>query len=204
MTDYRVDTLPLFQGSGETCAMCRQPMPKRKSNGRRRYCSDACRQAAYRQRTPESPPGGITPEAGTSEKMAKKAPEEPKKALLSPAKESDRNASRGVCPQTVTNSPGRDGADFWLWMAPEQAQSWAAALADGVARFRSKERWRGQAPNCVKVHVSPDGAPSVTGDGLRPAALALGLVVVDDKHVAPGTYRLGIIEACSTEQASTP
>jgi len=40
------------------CPACGQPFTPA---GRRRWCSDACRQAAWRRRHPATPPGGAAP-----------------------------------------------------------------------------------------------------------------------------------------------
>ncbi len=47
---------------------------------------------------------------------------------------------------------------------------WPVALADGVARFRAKEKWGGAAPAVVLAN------PAQAENGLKSVAAALGLV----------------------------
>lgn len=54
-------TSPLRDDDVTTCPACGQPLPSRR--GRQRYCSPACRQAAYRRRQQPAVPAGALPPA---------------------------------------------------------------------------------------------------------------------------------------------
>jgi hypothetical protein len=62
----------------------------------------------------------------------------------------------------------------------------AAFLARAIARFQANPRWAGQRPTLLIAH------PVQAGNGLRPIAQALGLHLVADATLTPGTYRLGM------------
>ncbi len=88
----------------------------------------------------------------------------------------------------------RDNASaYWLWVDPRRELSYNARTFDqgsfldrAADLFQTKERWGGQRPGVVKAHR--DQAEY----GLKPAAAALGLQVMVDPMITPGTYRLGL------------
>lgn len=89
----------------------------------------------------------------------------------------------------------RDGVDQWLWVDPRQESSYnpagfdvATFLERAVALFESKAWTGGQKPRRLAVH------PSQITDSLTPVAEALGLEVLGDSQISPGTYRLGLAE----------
>ena len=82
---------------------------------------------------------------------------------------------------------------FWLWVDPRSELGYhpntfdqAAFLMRAMTLFRTKERWSGQSPTTLKAH------PMVVENGLKPIADSLGLGLVSDPKVAPGTYQLGV------------
>ena len=86
-----------------------------------------------------------------------------------------------------------NGDGFFLWVDPRREARYnprtfdqAAFLARAADLFQQKERWGGAAPGVVLAH------PDQAGNGLKPAAQALGLAVVADPTVTAGTYRLGL------------
>ena len=86
--------------------------------------------------------------------------------------------------------------DQWLWVDPRQESGYrpasfdlAAFLQRAIALFQGKEWTGGQKPGRLAVH------PSQARDGLKDIAEGLGLEVVSDPLVSPGTYRLGLAEA---------
>jgi hypothetical protein len=92
----------------------------------------------------------------------------------------------------------KDNARFWLWLDARQGTKnpdWPVALSQGVTLFQAKERWGGQAPNVVRAH------PEQASNGMEAAARVLGLKVVGDPSVLPGTFRLGL---AATEKEGTP
>ncbi len=82
-----------------------------------------------------------------------------------------------------------NGAGWLLWIDPRkpgQEVNWTAALKEGVTRFQAKDRWGGAAPAVVVAN------PAQAENGLKPVAQGLGLRVVSDPTVTPGTFRLGL------------
>ena len=181
------ETLDLIElghrmGGSVNCQYCGEPIarPTRQS---RKYCRDACKQAAYRRKRSES---RQEPKAPEEPGLPEKAPQTPLGASESVSKPSYRNASPII--------PRNDSVTLpWLWVDPRREPSYnpqafdpAEFLARAVALFRSKPQWGGAAPNTVRAH------PEQAANGLPAVAQALGLQVKVDPLVAPGTYRLGI------------
>jgi hypothetical protein len=168
--------------SGE-CARCGAPLPW--PRGRRRFCSDACKQAAYRQGHAQQGNGAGS---GISERKAENTPSE---APGSPADGSYRNAPYLDTSTSATRPPEGDGSNLWLWIDPRLA-GWKSGadllpyLALAVDLFANKATWGGRSPQVIRAH--PDDA----GNGLGPAAAALGLAMVGDLYVPAGTFRLGL------------
>lgn len=106
-------------------------------------------------------------------------------------------ALAGAAPLEVKTSPPvatGDMAGFYLWVDPRlepghdpKTFDQAAFLARADDLFQTKRRWGGQQPAVVLAH------PDQAGNGLKPAAKALGLRVVSDPTIAAGTYRLGLV-----------
>jgi hypothetical protein len=86
-----------------------------------------------------------------------------------------------------------DNADRWLWVDPRQENGYSPSTFDleaflrrAVALFQAKTWTGGQKPRRLAVH------PNQVTDGLEPVAKALGMEVIGDPLVTPGTYRLGL------------
>lgn len=86
-----------------------------------------------------------------------------------------------------------DGYDRWLWVDPRQERGYdvgafdlATFLSRAVDLFRSKEWTAGRKPARLAAH------PDEVANGLKAMADGLGLEVVSDPRVTPGTYRLGL------------
>jgi hypothetical protein len=95
-----------------------------------------------------------------------------------------------------------DGVGDWLWVDPRQESGFQpssfdleAFLRRAIALFQAKDWTRGQRPGRLAVH------PQQRADGLEPTAEALGLEVVSDPLVSPGTYRLGLAELGAGDRA---
>ena len=98
-----------------------------------------------------------------------------------------RSGSRKVKPTRA------NGAGFWLWVDPRLEQDYDPKTFDqqdflgrAVTLFRAKGRWRSQRPSAIKAH------PDLVANGLTAAATSLGMRVLSDPRVAPGTYMLGL------------
>lgn len=83
----------------------------------------------------------------------------------------------------------------WLWLDPRGAAPHssegldvAAFLRNAANRFRAKEWTAGSEPRRLAVH------PDMVTERLEAAAVELGLEVVSDPRVMPGTYMLGLAE----------
>jgi hypothetical protein len=103
--------------------------------------------------------------------------------------------------EIVEAAAERDGVDQWLWVDPRQEGNYsptsfdlAVFLERAVALFESKAWTGGQKPQRLAVH------PSQNTESLTPVAEALGLEVLSDSQVSPGTYRLGLAEPGRGEQ----
>jgi len=174
------------------CEHCAAPIPDRTTRPRV-YCSDACRQAAYRRRKTgrsDRPGARNDPKAGTPPDKAENTPAEAPGGVSEPE---IRNAAGSDTQRFATELPEGDGAGLWLWVDPRREATYnqgtfdqAPFLARAIARFRQRPEWGGQLPDTVKVHAEH------AGNGLPEAAKLVGLQVKVDPLVAPGTYRLGI------------
>jgi hypothetical protein len=89
-------------------------------------------------------------------------------------------------------APTAGAADWWLWVDPRQESDYTSAtfdlrafLARAMDRFQEKPWARGLRPARLAFH--PGSAP----DGMDAAAGELGLDLIADSKVAPGTFMLG-------------
>lgn len=90
-------------------------------------------------------------------------------------------------PMATDMAPGQNGDGFWLWVyGPGKGGDLLSHLQRAMALFASKPTWSGQRPAMIRAH------PVDTGNGLGPAAEALGLQVVSDRLCPPETFRLGL------------
>jgi hypothetical protein len=83
----------------------------------------------------------------------------------------------------------QDNTSFWLWLDARQGKkttNWTAALVQGVAVFQTKDRSGDQRPKVVKAY------PEQANREVKAAAQALGLQVVVDPKMPPGTFKLGL------------
>ena len=173
------------------CEYCEAPIVDGRTRPRA-YCSDACRQAAYRARKAASDRRGAGNgrRSRTSTEQAENTPAEASGGI---SKSEIRNAAYCDTQSFVTTLPGVDGGGFWLWVDPRREAGYDQKgfdleqfLSRAVALFRTKDRWKGQVPDTVRAH------PQLVENGLKETAGALGLRALPDVLVAPETYWLGI------------
>jgi hypothetical protein len=146
------------------------------------------------------------PSASHSEGQEPKGQQKPsssrKPEIAAPPVASGEEAVGGSPAPEAQESPASDGAGHWLWVDPRQESGYQpssfdleAFLQRAIALFQAKDWTRGQRPGRLAVH------PEQRADGLEPAAEALGLEVVSDPLVSPGTYRLGLAELRAGDRA---
>jgi hypothetical protein len=134
---------------------------------------------------PVSEPARIGAGASTSASKGQST-ELPSPAHEEPGTESEELEGEDDEPQTE---------DLWLWVDPRQEigydpQSFdvASFLQRAIARFQSKSWSGGKKP--TRLAANPIQEPN----GLKPAAEALGLELVEDALVPAQTYRLGMAQ----------
>ena len=178
----------------ECCDHCGALLPVGRTRPRV-YCSNACRQAAYRQRKATLYIRRCAEnrlDAGTATDRPRNTPAE---ASVSFSEAEIRNAASSDTRGDVTDWSRGDGAGFWLWVDPRREVGYDPIRFDlerflvrAMALFQSKDRWSGQFPNTVRAHPQQV-------EGLELVARALGLRLKADPLVAPGSYRLGVESA---------
>ncbi len=173
------------------CKQCEAPIVDGTTRPRA-YCSDACKQAAYRARkaASERRGAGNGRRSGTSAEQVQNTPAEASGDISEPE---IRNAAYSGTQSFVTTLPGGDGRGFWLWVDPRREAGYDPKgfdieqfLSRAVALFRTKDRWEGESPDTVRAH------PELVENGLKETARALGLRALPDALVASETYWLGI------------
>jgi hypothetical protein len=159
---------------------------------------------------PETPPEPKRAAAearvrATVTRPADARPETPPEIRARPADPDAVRGRRARPPEadtlTTEGAAYDDGAGRWLWVDPRRESGYQPSTFDldaflqrAVALFRAKAWTGGQKPRRLAVH------PDQLTDGLKPVAQALGLEVIRDPLVSPGTYRLGLAEPGNGEQ----
>ena len=98
-----------------------------------------------------------------------------------------------LLPEEPTTSSSN--LEDWLWVDARPGSSsepgtmdLAASVRWAMGRFENKPWTGGRKPGRLQVH------PDLLARGVEAMAEALGLVVVTDPTVTPGTFRLGLAE----------
>jgi hypothetical protein len=108
-----------------------------------------------------------------------------------PGSPAERPGAAGEGPREASSPAGDAGCWLWVDPRPERGDSprtfdLGAFLRRATTRFQSKPWTAGRQPGRLAAH--PDDAV----EDLKPLADSLGLELVDDPLVTPGTYRLGL------------
>ncbi|MGD8463499.1 MAG: hypothetical protein PVI09_06500 [Anaerolineae bacterium] len=159
-----------------------------------RHERDVVHKAAAAERGVAVDPQVQAREAGTASDLGPE-PGESELEEPEPAPQASEASSPEPEAQIIEAAAGRDGVDQWLWVDPRQEGSYNPASFDlalflerAVALFESKAWTGGRKPRRLAVH------PNQVTDNLTPVAEKLGLEILSDSQVSPGTYRLGLAE----------